>query len=258
MSRNCIERPPSHWPVRQCELGIVRPGYIMSKRHFRVEELAAKYLAPAKPLVHTRHRGGIHFDYLFAYTSSFKSPSEMVGSRDQTRQTALWLTSFLAHWGMFRGKSQIAKRNLVFFEELVQALLHPRNGALIPFFGVGLDQLYRVGPGTIDSTLGNAKIVLKEFEVSSTDTLVSKIVLALTNTTPGFDRYVVAALRDLHKKGVLPRACTFTGKGLSSLSEWVEELHIAPFPCETDSRRNLPIARVLDMALTVHGKKKVR
>jgi hypothetical protein len=217
------------------------------------QRLIARYRAQGSARVRNDMRGAVHYDHMLSYTAAFKRPSEMVQGKEQTRLTALWLTSYLAHWGMFRGSSQLQKTNILFFDHLANALLSGRSGLLIPFFHVGLCDLEDFDRGEIAKVLASVNDLLRGSGVSPTVTLVSKLILGCTGTVPGYDRYLQEGLKRLHARGLYEGSRQFSEAGLKALSRWYNEETWPVERCAVDNKVAIPAARLADMALTVYG-----
>lgn len=218
---------------------------------FNPNQLIKSYLSNRPDEVIASHRGSIHFDYVYAYTQQFQSPSEMVSTECMTETTALWITSYLAHWGMYRGSSRLGSLNIVYVKELLKKLLSSKGGILVPFFGVQFDKLHEVDKKTLTSVLKKIEESLRP--VSPTATLVSKMTLGLINTIPGFDRNFNDGLKRLKSAGKFDGPLTFGANSLIALSEWYSSEDWPKIRCAANRRLTLPSARLIDMALFQYG-----
>lgn len=196
-------------------------------------------------------RGSIHFDYLFSYTQQFHSPSEMVGTESATEMTALWITSYLAHWGMYRGSSRLGDLNIIYFKELLPKLLSKKSGKLTPIFDVDFKDLHKIDKKSLSKIITEAKEAL--YPVSPTSTLVSKLILGLTHNMPGFDRYFIAGLNKLQNEQNYVGPASFGASSLIELSKWYDKRTWPEIPCAADTSKNLPSARLIDMAIFQYG-----
>lgn len=217
------------------------------------KQLIANYRKQGSMKIPVKMRGVDHFDHLFAYTATFDSPGDMVGPIEQTRMTSLWLTSYLAHWGMFRGSSNLKRVNVVFFDHLVISLLNKRNGLLRPFFGVDLEGVIDLEKGTVQQVLTSVSHLLSSHGISPTATLTSKLILGCTNTVPGYDRYVCTALKRLKREGNYEGPAAFSETGLRKLSAWYGQQRWPTTFCAANKNLRIPSARLADMALSVYG-----
>lgn len=217
------------------------------------KKLIAKYRSQTPGKVPVDMRGVDHFDYLFSYTSTFDRPSKMVSSPQRIRMTALWLTSYLAHWGMFRGSSELKRTNIVFFDHLASALLNKQSGLLCPFFNVGLEDLGSLEKGATKKVLTSVSELLRSHGVSPTDTLISKLILGCTHTVPGYDRYVRAGLKRLKSAGDYQGSAAFSEDGLRDLSTWYVRQKWPAALCVANGDLHVPSARLADMALSIYG-----
>lgn len=216
-------------------------------------ELIAEYRSQGSKRVPTAMRGVDHFDHLLAYTLEFACPSGMVANAKRTRTTALWLTSYLAHWGMFRGSSELQRTNVVFFECVADALLNKRSGLLHPFFNVHLDDLANLREGEIKHVLTSVSVLLRRHGVSPTATLVSKLILGCTHTVPGYDRYVCDGLKRLRIAEGYEGSAAFSERGLRYLSKWYGQQKWPSVHCVVNGDLRIPGARLADMALSIYG-----
>jgi len=202
--------------------------------------LIDRHLAFSPKGLQSSHRGSLHFDYFYAYSKSQKSISKLVATSAKTEQTALWLTSYLAHWGMFRGSGQLRETNILFFKYLVRELLHPNKGVLLPFFDVSFENLHKKQKSEIDEVLYRMGLIISGAGVSPTATLVSKIILGLTHTIPAYDRFLIIALRKLKEDGVFVGPIQFGGESLINLSRWYSSLTWKEIACSANGQLKLP------------------
>lgn len=216
-------------------------------------KLITKYRSQGAAEIPITMRGVDHFDHLFAYTSTFDRPSDMVESPQQIRTTALWLTSYLAHWGMFRGSSNLKRMNVLFFDHLANALLNERTGLLCPFFNVNLENIKNLKKGTATRVLTSISKLLGHHGISPTATLVSKLILGCTHTVPGYDRYVCAGLKRLKSEEGYQGSAAFSESGLCDLSGWYEQQRWPTIFCAANDDLRIPSARLADMALSIYG-----
>lgn len=220
---------------------------------WKPQNLIREYQKQGSQAIHSEMWGVSHFDHLLAYTSRFRRPSDMVADAKNTRITSLWLTSYLAHWGMFRGSSELKRTNILFFDHLSRSLLNERTGALKPFFHVGLESLHEQEQGVIKQVLCSVSQILRDSGVSPTPTLVSKLILGCTNTVPGYDRYVCLGLKLLKQRNKHDVSAGLSERGLRSLSLWYADQKWPTIYCVAYPRVPIPAARMADMALSVYG-----
>jgi hypothetical protein len=200
------------------------------------------------------YRGSLHFEYLYSYVQGHASASKLVSSATKTRTTALWLTSYLAHWGMFRGSGRLRDTNLLFFEHLVKKLLDGRHGILRPFFDVPFTGLRNAETQALDHALDGMSAILRENGISATDTLRSKIILGLTHSVPGYDRFFNIGIARLREDGVYLGPVKFGAEGLIALSAWYAKQTWPRVASSVDPALRLPAARLVDMALNQYGR----
>lgn len=218
---------------------------------FDPESLINSYLSNHPQKITKKIRGSIHFDYLFSYTQKYQSPYEMVGTDSSTEMTALWITSYLAHWGMYRGSSLLGDLNIIYFKELLPKLLSKKSGILTPIFGMDFKDLNQIDKKLLSKIIKDVRKAL--YPVSPTSTLVSKLVLGLTHNMPGFDRNFINGLNKLKNEQSYEGPMYFGATSLIELSKWYAKQTWPEIPCATDVHKNLPSARLIDMAIFQYG-----
>jgi hypothetical protein len=226
-----------------------------NERNFEIAFLIEKHMNGASNDVPFKYRGVLCFDHLFAYTQQFSKPADMVRDQDAIVATALWLSTYLAHWGMFRGSSNLKETNIVFFQDLVIELLNSETGILNAIAHLQFHELATVDAGVLDDIFCRMAAVLREVEVTPTGTLLSKIILGLTHNIPGYDRFFVAGIKQLRTDGRIDRklAPKLNGKNVIALSAWYAERDW-PVVKSPVSSLPLPSGRLVDMALNQYGR----
>jgi hypothetical protein len=222
---------------------------------FEITSLIEKHMKGNNNDVAFKYRGVLCFDHLFAYTQSFTKPADMVHDEDAITTTALWLSSYLAHWGMFRGSSNLKETNVMFFRYLVTKLLHPKTGILNAISHLQFHELTTVDADVLDDVFHQIATVLQEVEVAPTGTLLSKIILGLTHNIPGYDRFFVAGIKQLKSEGRIHRkvGAKLTGKNVVALSGWYAEREWPVVKSPVNSLP-LPSGRLVDMVLNQYGR----
>ncbi|TQK06956.1 hypothetical protein [Herbaspirillum sp. SJZ107] len=225
------------------------------ERNFEIAYLIEKHMNGNSNDVAFKYRGVLCFDHLFAYTQSFDKPAGMVCDHDAITDTALWLSSYLAHWGMFRGSSKLKETNIVFFKDLVTELLHSKTGILNTIAHLQFHELATVDAVVLDNIFHRIATVLQKVNVTPTGTLLSKVILGLTHNVPGYDRYFVAGIKQLQSEGRIDRRVgpKLTGKNVIALSEWYAE---RDWPVVKSPVNGLPLpsGRLVDMVLNQYGR----
>lgn len=122
------------------------------------------------------------FDYCFNYYQSFRDAGEIrsMASPENIQGSCLQLGFYLASWGMLRGSSHLLQRSARFLVPVIE-LLATTDPA---FWGIDVDcydsltirQLLQMG-----SSIGHAI-------GSTSDTLVTKVMLGVFGCVPAFDR----------------------------------------------------------------------
>jgi hypothetical protein len=204
-----------------------------------------------------QHRAVLQFEYILRYTRSVKNRYDLVKNQSRAELTALWLTSFLSHWGMYRASSNLPETNISFMTDLVQVLLDRRSGILKPFFHIEFDELRFLDEKQLDSVLKNFREWLDGNGVTPTATLISKIILGLTQTLPAYDRFFCSGLAAAAKGTAGNSAIRrFDGKGIRLLSTWASEQKWPDLKsrlCGSDASIKLPMARMVDIVFFQAG-----
>ena len=140
---------------------------------------------------HQRYRSWEHCYHHFRKRQRFKSKGDF-------DIAALHLAFYLASWGMYRGSSQILKKDYKIHIPVVHVLVSPKYDSLwkLDFETVALD-----GP-EVHLVFGLAQDIQKALEQSDikpTPTLITKIIMGTIGCTPAYDRYFVAGVKSLGK-----------------------------------------------------------
>ena len=123
---------------------------------------------------------------------------------------SLHLGFYLASWGMYRGSSQLGKKNYLIHEAAVDIVFKGKYKPL------------KCSPSNeVDKSHIDLIIELKdelanhyaEHQISPTDTLISKIILGTLGCVLAYDRYVVA--------GLMPRTRTFNKNSLVAIFDFI-------------------------------------
>jgi hypothetical protein len=181
--------------------------------------------------------------------------AEMVSNRKRVESTALWLSSYLAHWEMFRGSSNLKEANHDSFKFLVTELLRPERGILYPVAHLQFHELHSLKSSDFNLVLYSLTDVLESCGVTATDTLRSKIILGLTQNVPGYDRFFKKGLVQLKSEGVIDERVgqTLTGNNIIELSRWYSK-NDWPTIRSPINGVLLPSGRIVDMVLNQYGR----
>lgn len=203
------------------------------------------------------YNGGHQFDHIYNYTRQHKSLHAMVKDDSAKELTALWLTAYLAHWGMFRGSGKISKSNTRFFKKMVEVLLEKRVGHLQVIASIKFDCIKKCDIEKFDQAIQKFSNWLNEEGIKPTDTLLSKTFLALTHNVPAFDKFFKSGLQKIIDKDPSAEQLSlkFNGENLYNLSQWY--CRNKPWPSRKSSvatSHYLPAARILDITLFQYGK----
>jgi hypothetical protein len=143
----------------------------------------------------------------------------------------LRLAFYLANFGMFRASGKL--RGLSHYEYLPLVRICRSHSWLR-----GREPKFlRRNLGEVQSLLAELEVALKKLGVSPTSTLVSKIALATTASVPGYDRFVVAAIR---ARGLV---ASTSERALSCLYKYSEEVLVPSFAARSSP---IPTMRRVD------------
>ena len=82
---------------------------------FSPKRLIATNLASHNEEVPRKYRSSLQFGYIYEHVVKASDISDVVSTDESRERTALLLATYLAHWGMFRGSSNLKDTNLLFF-----------------------------------------------------------------------------------------------------------------------------------------------
>lgn len=206
------------------------------------------------PEIPRKYRSSLQFDYVNGYVKNAADISDVVSNKESRERLGFLLSTFLAHWGMFRGSSNLKDTNIIFFKDFVHFLLKSRSGALMPIAGTSFEDLQYLEQGVISDVIRKVGGFLKDNGIAPTATLISKTVLALLGNMPAYDRIFCEGLKKLKDEGEFSGVMSFGEKGLSDLSKWYGDYSWPAVRFEAGSRRNLPTGRLVDLAIFQYGR----
>jgi hypothetical protein len=222
-------------------------GERISEVRFKPKGLVTTYLSTAQDDFHSQYQ----FDHTYRSVRAWIANDNQVSESE----AALWLSSLLAHWGMYRASSRLKDKNTLFFRALIQFAAKGPKAALGPIIGLPFERMRTVSPDSLDDCFGRLSEWLEKRDVAPTDTLITKIALGLTCNVPAYDRYFRQGLKVLAQTGQFVGVQAFGGRGLHDLVEWSAEYDWPKVRSHADRRRYLPIARIIDMAVFQFGLK---
>lgn len=158
-------------------------------------------------------------------------------------QLALQLGYFLASWGMMRGSA------------FLKGCDYTVHLGVVAFLRTKSAQMLRSvcpQPGDIEAILTAKNAIEEQYtregleeDVSVTDTLSSKIMLAALGCVPAYDRFLVAGLRSADVSG------RFARRSISQILDYVEanrnSLELARARLSSSVEFDAPMMRVIDM-----------
>lgn len=194
-----------------------------------------------------KYSGSIQYDISWVEFSKKTILSDLA-SAENIRETALYLSNYLACWGMYRGSSKIKDTNTYFLEDLVKLLLSRQEGLLIPILGKELGDFEDSDKPTIKKILDGMREYLREEGVSPTCTLLSKILLLLWGQIPAYDRYFKIGLPLLDEENICK---TLNANSIIQVSNWFQRQQFNSYYTNSlaGGTIELPKGKVADMAI---------
>ncbi len=185
----------------------------------------------------------LSWDHCFtAFESKFKTDSH-----------ALELAFYLASWGMYRGSSGLLQKNHRVHIAAVDLIFSK------PIYNLRCTKDFEVSPENLNTILAAkktlsdyySKLPFSKFDsksnyISTTDTLISKIMLGTLGCVPAYDRYFLSGLSSAglsHRK--------FDKKSLNELLAFInkngEELSFIQKDIWIRTSRHYPMMKLIDM-----------
>jgi len=194
-----------------------------------------------------KYSGWIQYDIAWVSFSK-RDRLEDLSSPEYVREAALYLSNYLACWGMYRGSSKLKETNTYFLEDLIKLLLTPKTGLLIPLLDKELGNFSNTDKPVIKELLGGTREFLKAENVSPTCTLVSKILLLLWGQVPAYDRYFKSGLGNLDSNKI-PK--TLNQNSIVDVSNWFREQKFNTYYTNNQAGEpvKLPNGKIADMAI---------
>ena len=151
----------------------------------------------------------------------------------------LRLAFYLGNFGMFRASGKLRGLDHFGYVPIIAicrryAFLRDRNTKYL-----------KKNLGSVFDFLAELEAAFKEAGISATPTLITKTALATTGCVPGYDRFVVSALR---KRGIIGQP---SNRGLPQLYRWVDREFVED---KGELRRGTLIMRQVDSFLWDEGR----
>lgn len=185
------------------------------------------------------------WDIIYDYVNDprFQSWADLA-SEQNVEKTALHLGFFLSNWGMFRGSSGLMKSNLHFFQEMVEILFIDIPGDLwnLHLYEFTDDASEHIK--LLDCSLEKLRGHLEKI-TSPTDTLVTKILMAIWGECPARDLYYEAGFRSTYPGRRVP---PFSGEYMVFLNQLRERENWRLPVRKTLGGNSYPAAKLIDMA----------
>lgn len=165
---------------------------------------------------------------------------------------ALHLGFYLSSWGMYRGSSGLLQKNHLIHEEAIRIILSKE------FESLHCTENREISKDSIElimklkKELGNyySKIVFTrgshEKRISSTDTLLSKILLGTLGCVPAYDRYFVTGLKESGMK-----YSKFDENSLNEIFDFIEMnksiINDMQSTLRNKTESHYPVMKIIDM-----------
>lgn len=192
-------------------------------------------------------------DDVYSRYHSWDRCREVFASESPNAYHALELAFYLASWGMYRGSGGILQRN---------HLVH--QGAVNVFYSGGHEFLKcstdnEVSRDKIDAILNLKSAIAQEYgkiqfrrgnnplqPISTTDTLMSKVILGTFGCVPAYDEFFIRGLKEL---GLIRRK--FNREGLIEIFSFYEQNQREIQDCALlilqKTGKNYPVMKIIDM-----------
>lgn len=200
----------------------------------------------------TKYLKGITTDEFHRYKSWHRCHKSFSESK-QTEIHTLELAFYLASWGMYRGSSGLLQKNHLIHQGAVDILFSNKGQLLKCDSKNDVVRTDIEGILNLKRELGNHynKIYFtKDMEepkpISSTDTLLSKMLLGTLGCVPAYDRYFIGGLKEMNMKNKI-----FNYASLNELFDFIDnnkaEINNIQKNILIETKQYYPIMKILDM-----------
>lgn len=149
-----------------------------------IDKFLDNYFAEWRNETHSRNLSWEHC-YLF-----FKGNSQQILSDEKMLDLAsLNLAFYLASWGMYRGSSNLLQKDYKVHTELIKILI--KDCSYLWNEDITWEQLEVVN--------NLVKSYYKDYGVTPTTTLITKVLMGIFGCIPAYDRYFIQGLKDYNK-----------------------------------------------------------
>lgn len=114
--------------------------------------------------------------------------------KDQIDLGALHLAFYLASWGMYRGSSKLLQKDYKIHISIIETLLK-RDYFQINEIEINNQKIINSSQLAIFNLLGEIRDVYRNYGVSDTDTLVTKVLLGTYACIPAYDNLLYAGMK---------------------------------------------------------------
>ena len=159
------------------------------------------------------------------------------------------LANYLASWGMYRGSGGLLQKSYQIHGEALKILMHKDYVPLICENGIEMSKEKIDLLMQLKNKLSSyyESIVYEQMgsfdNISTTDTLISKILLGTFSCIPAYDQFFVEGLKMSGVGGI-----KFNNNGIEVLFDWYEKngLHKV-VSCLNEGIKKYPLMKLLDM-----------
>jgi len=153
-------------------------------------------------------------------------------------ELALHLGFYLASWGMYRGSSQLLQKDYTVHLKMVEVIRLFQDLRCIMEYEASVKDLDR-----IIALIQATKVVYKSFNVSPTNTLVTKIILGTLGCLPAYDRFFIAGIKQC-KEPFTTLSKTSLTKLLGYVEQHKQELQTIK---QEKKLQGYPLMKLVDM-----------
>lgn len=213
--------------------------------------LINKFLISGNPEIEDKFSSRLQFDFLYDRIHGFQDISQ-AASKKELRLTALTFSTYLSHWGMFRGSSNLKDTNTLFFEHLITKLIG-KKGILLPISEYSFNDFENQHRADVKLVIEDIKNLLYKNGVSPTSTLISKMIMGILGNIPAYDTEFTKGLKKLKEYNKFQGSVTFGVNSIQTLAQFSKKY---TWPSKmTIANNDVPMGKLVDMAIFQYGKK---
>lgn len=209
-------------------------------------ERVKEFYSAMNPDDNHRHRSWEHCYQFFQTKPNIEDPEYM-------DTACLHLTSYLASWGMYRGKSILLQRDYKIHHKAIEKINEHHN--LRKAFSEKLPNETEIK--NIYNLVGEIK---GSYDGNVTDTLATKILLGTLGCVPAYDRFFVNGIKFFKKTGSTlneknyKKLILWCKNNKTGLNEAKEKVDLDVLSNRTEGEFKYPIMKIVDMYFWTKGK----